>query len=259
MTLPFHGHPDWQVSTDTADRHDIIVAQNIGVGANVASAVIDMRPYQSFYFRASASVVPVPTGYGWTHVTLIWTDSLVAGTVINREDFAFFPFAPAAGVFPVPNDGLYVQGPISGPFVQLDIVNNGPDIINAGADFYGNTRALPHRTAREQLGAAGGGTATTDLKLVGVSAALGAGAVAQRILRMSPGPVSIRQVALTAGMLFQYYEPGGTEIHAAALAAGVEVNQEKHFGRRTVRAQITNTGAVAGTYGLTVVGEANQW
>lgn len=259
MTLPFHGHPDWQVSTDTADRHDVIIGQNVGVGSFVSSATLDMRPYQSFYLRASASVVGAPTGYGWCHVDAVWTDSLVAGTVINRDDLGFFPFAAAGGGFAVPNDGLYVQGPVSGAFCQLNILNNGPDIINVSADFYGNTRSLPYRSAREQLGGAGGGTVTTDLKLIGVSAALGAGAVAQQILRIAPGPVSIRMVAITAGMLFEYFEPGGTQIHAAALVAGADVNQEKRFGRRTIRAQITNTAGVGGTYGLQIVSGPVGW
>lgn len=259
MTLALHGYPDWQRPFNTGDLSFDSGQQTLFAGNSYTSALLDMRPYNTFgasfdIRRGGVDANPreMRCHFGWAN------DGFETGQ-IWEDSYSIHAQNATAGGGACDNGILYVQGPVLGPYMRVSMTNTSPVTLTGEAVVIGNSRTAPGMFAREVAAALGGSTARDDERLISELINVGAGATVLRCLKLRVGRVWMRFESTTALGTFTLTAADGTLMETIAPAAGVVSRTEMVFGRQSMQLRINNATGAAANYRATIVHQPDIW
>jgi hypothetical protein len=147
----FAGRPTTEI-VSTISR--ITTPQALGSGS-VTTLNFDMRQFASYYFNINAQVSGVPTGYNPIEITpRFGADSNIPFNLQSPTSLVFPDtyeyYAAASAPFIFGGGPLTINDVVHGPWLNLQILNNGPDTVNYTYLLMGTTRLLPGPYARQE-------------------------------------------------------------------------------------------------------------
>lgn len=116
---------------------------NIIPGGEVTTGlIIDVRQWASYYLSLDATVSTLPaTDYNQIQVALFWTADALGATRLSADSFSFWADA-LTGKF-VSLSTVFAEDVMHGPFMRINILNNGTNDVDVQWRLLGTTRVLP--------------------------------------------------------------------------------------------------------------------
>lgn len=220
MTIPNHGHPDWQPTLGTAEQLTSVDTSVLVPTDNSTTGVIDMRPYSSFDIVTQSTVVGAPTGFGATLMTATWSMFADETDVCWRDGHTTHPFSVTGGAFDVTPLTAYMQDNVRGPYLVVQLFNFGPDDINANILVYGNSRTLSGPSVRQDRATGVATVGAVSPLLISETTVVAVGATRTTALAMAPGPAHIFFLATAAPGIVTITGASGRVVYQQPSSAG---------------------------------------
>lgn len=257
MTLPLVDFPDDRPMLGHGFLDRVSTgATVVAPGAEIAPGVADLRNFASVVVDVLAAGPAIPTAFNRVGIYLRW----FADAALSQPTWqdTYFPWAQelTAGAFFHPGGEIFIQDSVRGAFLQLRIRNEGADNEVISFDVYGGSSELTERGVRDIRRSLTLANQDDEVLIDSLGAVpLAPAAVATYVTRMHIGQSWWRLEAAASAHNFVIFDSFGNQVDQEAIAAGGITRREIILPARSLRVTVTNTGGVAGTHRINVIGK----
>lgn len=259
MTLALHGFNDWQDPLHTADLQTAVQTLSIVTGATSQTAIFDMRPYSSFGINLTAvSHTPPQTNWNGIAYSVEWYSD-AAGSQPIYEDSGKFLVQDSGGAFVTRFGTVEINDAVHGPYMQVTIVNQGPDTNDVSYRIFGNSRSMGRRYLINKPN----GINPTVTGIEGILPPIGGfvapGATFTNAQPMLPGQCTLSVQTGNSAFTVLLTDPTGVGFWQTNIPANANNNYFLPLPRSAFLVKLTNTGAANVFIGVQGVVDQNGW
>jgi hypothetical protein len=240
----------------TYDQVALSTSPTIVTGGTLTTAIIDMRAYQGCMIKIRASTITVtPAAYNPARINMNWYMDSGATDLVFKDSYEIFA-QQVGGTFVCNNGHLNVHDIVHGPFLRINVYNNGPDSITGSVEVNGTSRSFGTLYMQEVDFQPTPAQVLWDGVLHNIhNDSLGPGASVNFAMKMEPGNIAVKMATATMPYSFQFTIGSLPEVELFLIPASTTSRQNLIFPKRSVVVNVKNTGAGTDVYSLSVYRE----